>query len=95
MTGQPTHPVCERWIGEAVATEDELAAEKAAARTQGRQADAEQVVSRDALRRGVQAGFRATGSIHQAEGRHQRLCCSVQSASDPPGQNQLVNLDKV
>jgi hypothetical protein len=38
---------------------------------EGRQTNTEQVVASDALRLGVQAGFRATRSFHQAEGRHQ------------------------
>jgi hypothetical protein len=33
---------------------------------------------RDALRDGLQAGFRAPESFHQAEGRHQRLRGSFQ-----------------
>jgi hypothetical protein len=42
---------------------------------QGRQAHSKQVVAGHATRCGVQAEFRATGPLHQAQGRHQRVRC--------------------
>jgi hypothetical protein len=36
----------------------------------------------DALRCGIQVGFRATGSFHQAETRHQRLRRSVHAVAE-------------
>jgi hypothetical protein len=46
---------------------------------QGRQTDPEQVVPSDAIRGDLQAGFRAPGSVHPAQGRHQRVCRSFHS----------------
>jgi hypothetical protein len=55
---------------------------------QGRQTHSKQVVLRHAIRGRLQAGFGAPRSVHQAEGRHQRLCCpvppAVTAAAGPP-----------
>jgi hypothetical protein len=48
---------------------------------QGRQANSEQMEPRHALRGGVQVGFRAAGSVRQAQGRHQCMCCAFHSVA--------------
>src|SRR5436190_496999 len=56
--------------------------------------DEKRTVSRHALRRGQQAGFRTVGSVHSPEGRHQRLCCSVFSTFGARGKAVQEAIDE-